>query len=103
MANLSQDQKSQSEKQIKILRQLGLSDDEARIYHVLLVSKESTVGKISRSINFSRAKIYGVIDNLLADGIVTEGSKHPKTYYPVDPTEISKRKTNDKKPNYPSP
>ena len=31
MANLSQDQKSQSEKQIKILRQLGLSDDEARI------------------------------------------------------------------------
>ena len=68
MANLSQDQKSQSEKQIKILRQLGLSDDEARIYHVLLVSKESTVGKISRSINFSRAKIYGVIDNLLAEG-----------------------------------
>ena len=95
MANLSQDQKSQSEKQIIILRQLGISDDEARIYHVLLVSKESTVGKISRSINFSRAKIYGVIDNLLADGIVTEGSKHPKTYYPVDPKEISKRKTNE--------
>ena len=92
MANLSQDQKSQSEKQIKILRQLGLSDDEARIYHVLLVSKESTVGKISRSINFSRAKIYGIIDNLLAEGIVVEGNKHPKTYFPVDPKEISDRK-----------
>ena len=95
MANLSQEEKTQSEKQIKILKQLGLSEDEARIYHVLLVSKESTVGKISRSINFSRAKIYGVIDNLLAEGIVTEGNKHPKTYYPVDPTEISNRRTNE--------
>ena len=56
------------------------------------MSKESTVGKISRSINFSRAKIYGIVDNLLADGIVVEGNKHPKTYFPVDPKEISDRK-----------
>lgn len=95
MTNLSQEEKSQSEKEIKILKQLGLSEDEARIYHVLLISKESTVGKISRSINFSRAKIYGIVDNLLAEGIVTEGSKHPKTYYPVNPTIISRKRTKE--------
>ena len=92
MQGLSQNDKIKSEKEIKILTQLGLSRDEAQVYHVLLVSKESTVGKISRSINFSRAKIYGIIDNLLADGIVVEGNKHPKTYFPVDPKEISNRK-----------
>ena len=92
MQRLSQDDKLKSEKEIKILTQLGLSKDEAQVYHVLLVSKESTVGKISRSINFSRAKIYGIIDNLLSEGIVVEGNKHPKTYFPVDPKNISERK-----------
>ena len=92
MQGLSQSDKIKSEKEIKILTQLGLSKDEAHVYHVLLVSKESTVGKISRSINFSRAKIYGVVDNLLAEGIVVEGNKHPKTYFPVDPKHISERK-----------
>ena len=92
MERLSQTEKLTSEKQIRILKQLGLTEDEAKIYHVLLVSKESTVGKISRSINFSRAKIYGIIDNLLSEGIVLEGNKHPKTYTPVDPSQISERK-----------
>ena len=92
MQGLSQEDKLKSEKEIKILTQLGLSKDEAQVYHVLLVSKESTVGKISRSINFSRAKIYGIVDNLLAEGIVVEGNKHPKTYFPVDPKDISERK-----------
>ena len=92
MQGLSQSDKIKSEKEIKILTQLGLSKDEAQVYHVLLVSKESTVGKISRSINFSRAKIYGIVDNLLAEGIVVEGNKHPKTYFPVDPKNISERK-----------
>ena len=84
-----------SEKQINILKKLGFTEDEARIYHVLLVSKESTVGQLSRSINFSRAKIYGVIDNLLAEGAVVEGNKHPKSYYPVDPKEIAQRRVKE--------
>ena len=92
MAEARQYQTGSSEKQIDVLRKLGFTDDEARIYHVLLVSKESTVGEISRSINFSRSKIYGVIDNLLAEGIVVEGNQHPKTYYPVDPSEIAGRR-----------
>jgi len=92
VAETKQYQSGESERQITILKKLGFTEDEARIYHVLLVSKESTVGEISRSINFSRAKIYGVIDNLLAEGAVVEGNKHPKSYYPVDPKEIAERR-----------
>jgi len=43
MAESKQHQKGSTEKQIMVLKKLGFSDDEARIYHVLLVSKESTV------------------------------------------------------------
>ena len=45
MAESKQHQKNSTEKQIMVLKKLGFSDDEARIYHVLLVSKESTVGE----------------------------------------------------------
>ena len=97
MAETKQYQSGESEKQKTILTKLGFTEDEARIYHVLLIAKESTVGEISRSINFSRAKIYGVIDNMLADGVVIEGNKHPKSYYPVDPREIAEKRMNEVK------
>ena len=38
MQGLSQSDKIKSEKEIKILTQLGLSKDEAQVYHVLPVS-----------------------------------------------------------------
>ena len=92
MSGMPQYQKSDFENHIKTLNKLGFSKDEALIYHVILSSKESTVGEISRSINFSRAKIYGLIDNLLSEGVIVEGSSHPKSYYPVDPREIAEKR-----------
>ena len=80
MSRVKQYQKGEFEDQINTLKKLGFTNDEALIYHVILISKECTVGEISRSINFSRSKIYGVIDNLLSEGIVVEGSTHPKSY-----------------------
>ena len=65
MAESKNYQAAESEKQINILKKLGFTEDEARIYHVLLVSKESTVGQLSRSINFSRQKNLGKSKNLL--------------------------------------
>ena len=92
MSRVKQYQKGEFEEQINTLKKLGFTNDEALIYHVILVSKECTVGEISRSINFSRSKIYGVIDNLLSEGIVVEGSTHPKSYYPIDPREIAEKR-----------
>ena len=92
MSRAKQYQKGEFEEQINTLKKLGFTNDEALIYHVILVSKECTVGEISRSINFSRSKIYGVIDNLLSEGIVVEGSTHPKSYYPIDPREIAEKR-----------
>ncbi len=92
MSRVKQYQKDEFEDQINTLKKLGFTNDEALIYHVILISKECTVGEISRSINFSRSKIYGVIDNLLSEGIVVEGNTHPKSYYPIDPREIAEKR-----------
>ena len=34
---------------------------------------------------------------MLADGVVIEGNKHPKSYYPVDPKEIAEKRMNEVK------
>ena len=92
MSRVKQYQKGEFEEHINTLKKLGFTNDEALIYHVILISKECTVGEISRSINISRSKIYGVIDNLLSEGIVVEGNTHPKSYYPIDPREIAEKR-----------
>ena len=84
--------KSEADNHIQTLEKLGFSNDEALVYHIILSSKECTVGEMSRSINFSRAKIYGIIDNLLSEGIIIESGNHPKSYYPVDPREIAEKR-----------
>ena len=92
MTSESKRKKSLAENHIQILKKLGFSGDEASVYHTILSLKESTVGEISRTINFSRAKIYGIIDNLVSDGIIIESGKHPKSYFPIDPREIAERR-----------
>ena len=85
-------QKVELENQINTLKKLGFSNDEALVYHEILSLKECTVGEISRSMNFSRAKIYGILDNLLSEEIIIQSGKHPKSYYPIDPREIAEKR-----------
>ena len=56
MAAVNKYKKSKTSSHLQILEKLGFSNDEALVYHTILSSKESTVGEMSRSINFSRAK-----------------------------------------------
>ena len=92
MSTVKKYKKSEADNHIQTLEKLGFSNDEALVYHIILSSKECTVGEMSRSINFSRAKIYGIIDNLLSEGIIIESGNHPKSYYPIDPREIAQKR-----------
>ena len=92
MSTVNKYKKNEVDNHIQTLEKLGFSNDEALVYHIILSSKECTVGEMSRSINFSRAKIYGIIDNLLSEGIIIESGNHPKSYYPIDPREIAERR-----------
>ena len=92
MSALRISQKVELENQINTLKKLGFSNAEALVYHEILSLKECTVGEISKSMNFSRAKIYGILDNLLSEGIIIQSGKHPKSYYPIDPREIAEKR-----------
>lgn len=71
------------------LIQLGLNKDEARIYQSLLELGRATVGELSLQAVHSRAKIYGILDNLTARGIVRVVGQHPRTYAPEDPQRMA--------------
>ena len=72
-----------------VLHTLGLSEGEAEVYRLLLREGEATIGDISRNCSFSRARIYGILDNLAARGAAHQVSAHPRTYAPENPRRLA--------------
>ena len=72
-----------------VLHTLGLSSGEAEVYRLLLRAGEASVGDVSRGCSFSRARIYGILDNLVACGAVHQVSPHPRTYAPENPRRLA--------------
>jgi sugar-specific transcriptional regulator TrmB len=62
------------------LREIGLTDGEARVYMALLELGSTTTGKITKACGISGSKVYEVLDRLmnkgLANFIVKNGVKH---------------------------
>ncbi len=72
-----------------MLHTLGFSEGEAEVYRLLLRAGEASVGDISRGCAFSRARIYGILDNLVARGAAHQVSVHPRTYAPENPRRLA--------------
>jgi len=72
-----------------VLHTLGLSEGEAEVYRLLLRAGEASVGDISRGCAFSRARIYGILDNLVARDAAHQVSAHPRTYVPENPRRLA--------------
>nr|AIF09315.1 hypothetical protein [uncultured marine group II/III euryarchaeote KM3_35_H09] len=72
-----------------MLHTLGLSEGEAEVYRLLLRAGEASVGDISRGCAFSRARIYGILDNLAARGAAHQVLEHPRTYAPENPRRLA--------------
>ena len=72
-----------------VLHTLGLSSGEAEVYRLLLRAGEASVGDVSRGCSFSRARIYGILDNLVARGAVHQVSAYPRTYAPENPRRLA--------------
>jgi len=70
------------------LTELGLSRDEAEIYTLIVSVGSCTVGKISTLTEFSRAKIYAILDTLLSRGWINAVSDKPRTFIPADPRKV---------------
>lgn len=68
------------------LRDLGLSEYEARAYRALLRDSPSTAKELSRTSDVPMGRIYDVLNNLEQRGLVrSQAASRPKKYVGVEP------------------
>lgn len=73
---------------ISALKEMGLSEEEARVYSALLSREKGAVGDISQATGYSRTKTYGIMDRLFSKGWLEVVDDNPKTYQAVDPKKV---------------
>jgi len=75
---------------LEVLQNLGLAQNEARIYETLLKLGESSVGTISTDAKVHRRNVYDSLNRLIEKGLVFEIiQKNENRYQAVDPKKLS--------------
>ena len=71
------------------LAQIGLTNNEAKIYSILLELGKTQVGVLSRKTGVHRRSIYDVLDRLIEKGLVSYIMENGKRFYlAADPKRI---------------
>lgn len=75
----------------KDLKELGLDEKEIAVYLAILKLGQANVLDIARKAQVPRATVYGVIEKLIAEGLISSIIKGKRRYYYAeDPVVISK-------------
>ncbi len=83
----------------QVLRNIGLTQYETKVYIALLDLGESTSGKILAKANLHSGKIYEILNSLKQKGLVSEITKAGvKHFSPADPSRV-REYLKDKKKN----
>ena len=72
---------------------LGLGEEEARLYRLLVERGPSTVGALAPAAGLSRTKAYGVLDGMVARGLASMVGDRPRTYAAADPDSVLRRRS----------
>jgi sugar-specific transcriptional regulator TrmB len=75
---------------ISLLKELNLTEYEAKALVTLFKFSESDAPTISRNSEIPKTRIYDVLDKLKEKGFVLEVYKSPKTYKIINPDQIFK-------------
>ncbi len=75
---------------ISLLKDLNLTEYEAKALVTLFKFSESDAPTISRNSEIPKTRIYDVLDKLKEKGLVLEVYKSPKTFKVINPNEIFK-------------
>lgn len=82
---------------VSLLKELNLTEYEAKALVTLFKFSESDAPTISRNSEIPKTRIYDVLDKLKERGFVLEVYKSPKTYRILNPEEIFKGLLSSKK------
>ncbi len=78
------------EKAQRLLRELGLTDYEARAYGVLVTNGPSTAGELSKLANVPYSRVYDILSKLERRGWVEAQAGRPSRYRSRAPAEVVK-------------
>ncbi len=76
-----------NEKLLGVLKEIGLTEDEANVYLSTLSLGVTSVLKIARATNIKRTTVYGIIDSLKEKGLMRVELKGLKQFYAVENPE----------------
>lgn len=80
------------------LRDLGLSEYEARVYRSLLATGPTTAKELSRASDVPMGRIYDVLNGLQASEMIrSQNASRPKKYAPIEPETALDRLLEDKR------
>lgn len=69
----------------EILKRIGLTEGETRVYLALLELGASSTGKITKRSNISGSKVYEVLERLMSKGLVSSVTKNNVKYFEASP------------------
>ncbi|MDD4983524.1 MAG: helix-turn-helix domain-containing protein [Candidatus ainarchaeum sp.] len=73
----------------KILRDLGLSENESKVYIALLGLGLANAGEVTKKSEVNRTNVYDALERLIDKGLVTYIKKDKKKFFePVNPTRL---------------
>jgi sugar-specific transcriptional regulator TrmB len=72
----------------QMLKKLGLTEYESKVYSTLVLTGPSRVGELSRQSGVPQAKIYGVLDKLIDKNMVEVFGVKPKEFKAISPDVI---------------
>lgn len=72
-----------------ILSRLGLSENEAKIYEMLLLKGETKARDLLDDSGLSRGNVYNMLMSLTARGLIQVSEGKQQTYSVTDPTKLS--------------
>lgn len=72
---------------LSVLKDIGLSEGEIKVYETLFKSGEQTILKLAKIARMNRSYCYEILERLLNKGFVTKQLVNNKTYWKVMPRE----------------
>ncbi len=76
-----------NEKLLGILKEIGLSEEEAQVYLSALSLGQTTILKLSKATNIKRTTVYGIVDTLKEKGLMRIELKGLKQLYVAENPE----------------
>lgn len=84
-----------NEEVLEFLRELGLTNQEARVYTALLIHGEMSATELAKTMNLHFPQLYNIMSSLEVKGFIEVQEGRPKRYKAIDINYVISRRISD--------